>query len=337
MRITLFLIIACLVFSSCSQGMKNGKTGSQDLSADTSAVSGLSAQKQGEATQNQDGKKGAAKNTMLNSFTRNTVNSDLVPFRNSQNPKDKEAEALYNSGTVKSKDGDYAGAVSDFTRSISMSPYGNTYLRRGYAYLMLKEYDKGIEDMNLAMKLLPTPELAWFARGICYFEKENFDSAEEDIRKYLEKVKSNPLAYNYMAAIKFMKQDIQGALDNYDIVAKMNPDFKDIYTNRGMMRQYMNDMKGAVEDYNEAIKRDPGNATAFNNRGAAKMSQKDYEGALKDFNEAVSLKVGYADAYDNRGRAKLKLGNTPGACEDWQKAYSLGMEKSRELIEKYCK
>ena len=66
------------------------------------------------------------------------------------------------------------------------------------------------------------------------------------------------------------------------------------------------------------------------------MNQKDYDGALEDFNAAIRLNNAYADAYDNRGRAKLKLGDTPGACEDWQKSYSLGLEKSHELIEKYC-
>ena len=82
---------------------------------------------------------------------------------------------------------------------------------------------------------------------------------------------------------------------------------------------------------------DPDNSTAYNNRGGAKLNQGDAKGALADFNKAISLKKDYADAYDNRGKAKITLGDKAGACEDWQKASSLGLETSKDLIEKYCK
>lgn len=323
---------AICLLGSCSGPSRGPKSEGQDTSTHASTQTTQQPASKAEAVQRE--KNGS---NLMNAYARNQVNSNLVPFRAGKNPNDKEAEVLYNSGTAKAKGGDYTAAVTDFTRSLELSPYGYTYLRRGYSLLMLKEYDKAIDDLDQAIPMLPTPELGYLTRGMCHFEQEKFDEAEKDFLEYLKKEKSNPLVFNYLAGIRFMKQDFKGAQEYYSTVISLDPDFADVYTNRGMMRHYQNDLKGAIEDYNEAIRKNPANATAYNNRGGAKMNLKDYNGALADFSEAIAKRTEYADAYDNRGRVKLKLGDHDGACADWHKALLLGMTKSQEMIAKYCR
>jgi tetratricopeptide (TPR) repeat protein len=274
---------------------------------------------------------------MLNAFARNSV-ENLGPIsKTASNPDQVKAREFFLSGQKKSTDGDQEGAIADFTQSLNLYKMPVAYLKRGFAELVLQDYTSALNDMNESIKMNPAFDKAYFGRGVCKFEQQDFQGAEEDMKKYVEKDKTTAMAYNYLAGCRFMQKDYKGALENYELVAKLDPKYPDVYTNRGMMKHYLNDLKGAVEDYNKALAADPDNSTAYNNRGGAKLNQGDAKGALADFNKAISLKKDYADAYDNRGKAKITLGDKAGACEDWQKASSLGLETSKDLIEKYCK
>jgi tetratricopeptide (TPR) repeat protein len=276
-------------------------------------------------------------NKLLNAYTKNKVNSMVIPFQKGDDPNLKASRDFYMNGSRKAGEGDNEGAIDDFTKSLALVKNASVYMRRGYCYLLLQDYQSAIIDENEALKMAPVLDKAYFARAICRFEMQDFKNAEEDLNKYMETDKNNALAYNYLAAIKFMQKNFKEALDNYDHVAKLDPSFPDVYTNRGMMRHNLGDLKGAIEDYNLAIRQTPSNSAAYNNKGAAEMTLKDYPAALNDLNTAIKIKEDYADAYDNRGKVKLKMGDQQGACDDWQKALSLGLQSSRDLIMKFCK
>jgi tetratricopeptide (TPR) repeat protein len=278
------------------------------------------------------------KRNLLDEYAKNKVNSIVIPFKKGEDDPDlKASRGYYTSGTQKAKQGDHVGAIEDFTKSIELVRNATVYMMRGYSYMLTKDYESAIIDMNEAIKMAPVLDKAYFARAVCRFEMQDFKLAEEDFRKYMETDKTNALAYNYLAAIKFMQKNFKEALDYYTEVSKLDPAFPDIYTNRGMMRHNLGDLKGAILDYDLAIKNDASNSTAYNNKGAAELTLKEYPAALKDLSMAIQLKQDYADAYDNRGKVKLKMGDQQGACDDWQKAYSLGLEASRDLIMKFCK
>ncbi len=274
---------------------------------------------------------------LLNAYANNKINSVVIPFQKGDNPNLKASQSYFLNASRKAKEGDHKGAIEDYTKSIALSKNATVYMKRGYSYLLLQDYQSSLIDMNEAIKMAPVLDKAYFARAVCRFEMQDFKTAEEDLRVFLETDKTNALAYNYLAAIKFMQKNFKEALDNYNEVAKLDPAFPDVYTNRGMMRHNLGDLTGAIQDYDLALKHDPSNSAAYNNKGAAEMTLKEYQPALNDLNMAIKIKEDYADAYDNRGKVKIKLGDQQGACEDWQKAYSLGLEASRELIIKFCK
>ena len=273
---------------------------------------------------------------LLSTYAKNKINNTAIPLRKGNDPNLMASQDLLMSGTRKAKEGDHQGAIEDFTKSIALNKNATVYLRRGYSYLLLQNYQAAILDMNEVIKIAPNLDKAYFARAVCRFEMQDFKQAEDDLIVYMKTDKTSAIAYNYLAGTKFMQKNFKEALDNYIEVAKLDPTFPDVYTNRGMMRHYLGDISGAIQDYDLALKQDPSNASAFNNKGAAELRLKEYVAALSDLNNAIRIKKDYADAYDNRGRVKINLGDQQGACEDWQKAYSLGLEASRELIIKYC-
>jgi tetratricopeptide (TPR) repeat protein len=254
-----------------------------------------------------------------------------------QKPEEIKAFGLFSDGSKKGKEGDFYGAIEDFTKSLDLMKSSNTYVKRGYAYMMLGNYGAAISDETEAIKMSPSALPPLFIRGICRYETADYKGAKEDLYLFLDRERTNAIAFNYYAAILFMNQDYKGALENYNEVVRLDPKYPDIYTNRGMMRHYSQDYKGAILDYNEAIKQNPKNSIAYNNRGAAKLMLKDLNSALEDFNQAILLDPAYANAYDNRGRVRHALGDTQGACSDWESAYTKGLSASKDLIIKYCK
>lgn len=273
----------------------------------------------------------------LQQFSNDSLFMMGAPLTKITDPKELEAQNFYKEGSKKARAGDYAGAATEFTKSLGIKEMGNTYIKRGFAYLMTDNLPMALQDFTEAIRLTPGDIQAFFGRGIVRYQLHELDGAREDLEYCVKTSNRNPMAYNYLAAVCFLQQDFQCALENYTEVIRLDPSYPDIYTNRGMMRHYVRDFKGAIQDYDEAIKRKPESASPYNNRAAAKMMQSDFQGALADLDKAISINPNYSDAYDNRGRVKHKLGDLTGACSDWQKAYSLGLQTSRDLILKYCK
>jgi tetratricopeptide (TPR) repeat protein len=224
----------------------------------------------------------------LNKFSREKMFEVTTPPKQLR-PEEVKALDLFNEGSKKGKAGNFDGAILDFTKSLDLVKSINTYVKRGYAFLMIGNYGAAITDANEALKINDAFPKAYFIRGIARYESGDYKGAKIDMTVYLDKDRHNPIAFNYMAALNFMEQDYKGALANYNEVVKLDPKYPDIYTNRGMMRHYNQDFKGAIQDYDEALKLDPKNATAYNNRGAAKMMLKELNAALADFNQAIIL------------------------------------------------
>lgn len=319
--------VMCVVFSICTLVSGHAQQTQQKNPADQKKVTRINPVKVDTTDPNKKA---------LMKFSQDKMFNVTEPPRQ-MTPEEIKAINFFNEGSRKGKEGDYAGAIQDFTTSLGFSKNVNTYAKRGYAYLMVGNFGAAISDETEALKLNHTYLHAYLLRGVARFEVADLPGAKLDLEVYLDQDRTNAMAFNYMAGILFLDKDFKGALEHYNEVVRLDPEYPDIYTNRGMMRHYNQDFLGAVKDYDKALELNPRNPSAFNNRGAAKMMLKDFPGALADFDKAIGLNEKYEDAYDNRGRVKHALGDLTGACADWNQAYTLGMKASMDLIVKYCK
>ncbi|MBL7138083.1 MAG: tetratricopeptide repeat protein [Bacteroidales bacterium] len=278
-----------------------------------------------------------AKDQRIKAIGIDSVPATIFPPRKELTGAEKEAQRLFNEGSMKGKSGDYTGAIEDFTQSLTLVENGNTYLKRGFAFLLSGQFPKALQDFTEVLRIFPSRKEAIFGLGIARFEMKDYAGAEVDLKQYLDLVNNNAMAFDYMAALCFIRQDFQCALQNYSDVIRCDSLYLDAYTNRAMIRHYLRDYKGALEDYNIAIKQNPNDKKIYNNRAAARMLLKDYKAALEDLDKAIELDPLYADAYNNRGRVRHYLGDAEGACADWHKALSFGIEASRDLIIQNCK
>ncbi|HEY5509728.1 MAG TPA: tetratricopeptide repeat protein [Prolixibacteraceae bacterium] len=106
----------------------------------------------------------------------------------------------FNNGIKKLLLRDYAGAVTDFTRSIEEEPNNiATYNNRGFAKNKLNDTTDEIADYSKAIEIDPEDETALFNRGISKVRLRDYPGAITDLNRVIEISPQNSKAYYYRA------------------------------------------------------------------------------------------------------------------------------------------
>lgn len=164
-----------------------------------------------------------------------------------------------------------------------------TYYQSGNDFYEKGDYEKAIENYNMAILLNPVFSEAYFNRALSYYQLKNFDKSVADYTKSAELDPQNPIIYNNRGDAYYRKQDFQSAIKDYDKAIQLNPNY----------------------------------LKAFYNRGLSYASLEEYEKAIDDFTKVVELKADFAEAYHLRGLAYEYAGNIGTAITDYEKALEL--------------
>jgi SpoVK/Ycf46/Vps4 family AAA+-type ATPase len=167
-----------------------------------------------------------------------------------------------------------------------------TYYQSGNDYYEKGDYDKAIENYNMAILLNPVFSEAYFNRALSYYQLKNFDKSIADYTKSMELDPQNPIIYNNRGDAFYRKQDFQSAVKDYDKAIQLNPNY----------------------------------LKAFYNRGLSYASIEEYEKAVEDFTKVIKLKADFAEAYHLRGLAYEYAGTISSAIVDYEKALELNPE-----------
>ncbi len=167
-----------------------------------------------------------------------------------------------------------------------------TYYQSGNDSYEKNDYEKAIENYNMAILLNPVFSEAYFNRALSYYQLKNFEKSVDDYTKSAELDPQNPIIYNNRGDAYYRKQDFQTA----------------------------------IKDYDKAIQQNPNYLKAFYNRGLSYASLEEYEKAVEDFTKVIELKADFAEAYHLRGLAFEYAGNLTEAIADYEKALELNPE-----------
>ncbi|MFH1306805.1 MAG: AAA family ATPase [Candidatus Micrarchaeota archaeon] len=171
-----------------------------------------------------------------------------------------------------------------------------TYYHKGNTLFEKGEYDKSIENYNMAIILNPTFSEAYFNRGLCYYNLKNFDKSIGDYTKSAELDPKNPVIYNNRGDAYYRKQDFQNAIVDYDKALVLNKKYLKAFYNRGLAYACLQDYEKAVADFNEVIKINPSFAEAYHIRGLAFDYMNKLDEAIKDYKKAVELNPQFDEA-----------------------------------------
>ncbi len=176
---------------------------------------------------------------------------------------------------------------------------GNEYYERG-------DYDKAIENYNMAILLNPVFSEAYFNRALSYYQLKNYDKSIADYTEAAKLDPQNPMIYNNRGDAFYRKQDFRNAIKDYDKAISLNPNYLKAFYNRGLAHASLEEYEKAVEDFGKVIKIDPTFAEAYHLRGLAYEYAGMISNAIKDYEKALELNPDLQDAKSHLESAKSK-------------------------------
>ncbi|MDF1665086.1 MAG: tetratricopeptide repeat protein [Planctomycetota bacterium] len=137
-----------------------------------------------------------------------------------------QSPAYTNRGICRFHLGNFEGALSDYNKSIAYKPFALTHNNRGYLFMERKQYQKALQDFNIAIKIDPRCSSAYNNRAL--------------LHSYLGKHRE--------------------AIQDYDQCLLITPTMTESYYNRALSKEKIGDKKGAIEDYEQLIQLRPNDA-----------------------------------------------------------------------------
>ena len=176
-------------------------------------------------------------------------------------------------------------------------PRSVDYFGRAMDFMMVKDYESAIADIDRAIALSPKFALAYFLRANAHYMQYQLEKRESaDV---------TASSADAGAAAKLLAQN----------------------ANSGKL-------SAVLDDFNEVLKLSPKNVYALYNRGFVYLLMGDYTSAISSFNEVIEIKPDMGEAFYNRGLMYFKLGNREKGVADLSNAGELGVLPSYNVLKR---
>lgn len=262
---------------------------------------------------------------------------------------------LYDRGREKARQGDYTGAIADFTELLELAPHrADAYYQRGLAYYDAIQLHPAVSDYTRAIELNPESREAYIARALARLALKNPVGALDDLDRALRFDARDGSVHNLRGIARRKLGDNTGAIASFKTAAELYLAQKDPQNCRRCLerakqlqpnssepdrpqptpmkmmslgeiyaqildRVETGDCRGAIQELNWAIELDENDAQAYCCRGMARTKLGDDRGAIADFNQALRLNPQDVIARRNRGKIRSKLGDWGGAIADFDR------------------
>lgn len=192
----------------------------------------------------------------------------------------------YHRGNAKIEAGDFHGAKSDLSKSISLSPTFEAYLKRAVTEVELGYMDQALSDLKTAYGLRPTEPKINYYLGLAYNKLEN-----------------------YVDAIIY-----------WDNFISSKPKNSEAYTGRGIALYHLGELDAAIADFKRSIYFDATYVEAHEWLALVYMAKEQPELAIQHYTMCVELSLDNSDFLLKRAEIYELTGNKQKACEDLERA-----------------
>ncbi len=159
--------------------------------------------------------------------------------------------------------GDCQSAIDSCTESLNLDPFAPTYIIRGFAYFLIGDYERAIDDFNRAIVLDPNYAAAYGGRGFSYA----------------------------------LTGDYERAIDDFNRAIALNTEDAAAYSGRGLVYAYLDDYYHAIDDFDQAIVLNPDNSSYYCNRGEAWLHLSEWDNAKADLATAQDMGVDIVESF----------------------------------------
>lgn len=233
---------------------------------------------------------------------------------------DASADAYRVRAYAKSARGQHFEAIEDLTQSIRLNSWSAcAYSDRAYERSLLRDQGGALRDYSTALSFDPKDAWVWKSRGRNQFDTE---CAIRDFTMALS-LKPNDSAtledrgYSYLGCGKYSE-----SISDLSKAIELKPSGWS-FAWRGMAYNALGQRDRAIKDCTEAIGLNPGTPAHYMNRAIVYLDLGKYEKSVQDLDKAIELKTSDERAYDLRGYVRRQMGDAAGAFADYKKALSL--------------
>jgi tetratricopeptide (TPR) repeat protein len=186
-----------------------------------------------------------------------------------------------------------------FSQNIIKQPKNpSLYVKRGQIYFQLHEFDKAIDDFNIALSIDNSLQQAYFERGMALARNGQVAAGIKDLTHFI----------------------------------KYNPNSSLAYTKRGVRYIWAGKLADAKKDLLQALKLDNRNSEAHDDLGVIYAQQKEFDKAIKHFSFAIQYDPSYQKAYHNLAMAYVLTNHPQKALISINKALLLDNDSRNSLM-----
>lgn len=277
------------------------------------------------------------------------------------------ASAFFNRGVVRSSNGDYEGAISDYEKILThVSGHFEAQYNIGVSYLRLKDFSRAVVAFDKASQLAggERKSKALYNLGVALRAVGGKDDQAKKAFDRAIRIKPGYLDARIAIVSLYPDDEIshKKALNEIDKILRLKPSYSRAYFQKGLILSAQNNKLAAEEAYRKAIqynpeyakarynlallmlsdkrwrmaqeqlewvlKRNPAHVRSIFNLGRSAYGQKEYDRAIHYYHDAA-YHLG-----DNYPEAFLNIGLSYAAKKDYAKAEE-AYKKALDIREEY--
>jgi tetratricopeptide (TPR) repeat protein len=244
--------------------------------------------------------------------------SILAPSHSRSNDIIVKADEFHAKGFDLRKQGDYKGAIEEYSQALSLNPnHFKALFNRGFAFDKIGRYDNAVEDYSRALSIDRNNAFCYYNRGITFDHMNKLQLSVTDFSKAIELQPDNIDFYHNRAyCLKKMSQ-LPSAIKDYTTILKLtnNSNFKALF-NRSLCYEQINQLSPSLEDINNAIALQPNHPGCYAHRGLICEKSNQLNNAISDFTQALQCGSQIVPTLHSRAKIYAKLGQYPKAIAD---------------------
>ncbi len=190
-------------------------------------------------------------------------------------------------------------------------------LKLAEIYYIVKQYQKGIDYVNKALKINERLAKAYYLKGSIYRESGDTARAVSSLETAIEQDTKFENAYIDIALMYAARKN-PIALEYYNNALKINPNNDNTIYARAKLLQDIGKIDEAIIEYKSILTKNKNCENCYYNLGAIYLEiKKDNKIALENFTNAIALNPNSAQAYFARGYTYSKLKDKASAKADY--------------------
>ncbi len=255
-----------------------------------------------------------------------------------QESESVSGDPLLQSGQKKYEDGDYAGALSDFSAAAAKNPsLPEARLLQAMLYGELGMPTEALQFYNETLRLDPQNAVALNNRGLIQLESlENYPAALKDFDAALKTDPALTTARFNRALVNMNLEQFENAIRDLDACIKLKTQSEQAFGLRGVCKARLHDYEGSKADLNIALQYEPDNSTYISTIGLNLYNQGEYAACIPHFDRSLEINPNQPETQNLRGISHYFLENYAVALSDFDQVIRTAPDNAYAWFFKGC-